>query len=41
MDRLDSGGYGFYYLQDGPDEWRIQVTRRLSAHLVREPATAQ
>lgn len=28
MDQLDSGGYGFYYLQDGPDEWRVQVTRR-------------
>lgn len=32
MDQLDSGGYGFYYLQDGPDEWRVQVTRRSSAH---------
>jgi uncharacterized protein (DUF2249 family) len=28
MDQLDSGGYGFYYRQDGPDEWRVEVTRR-------------
>jgi uncharacterized protein (DUF2249 family) len=28
MDELCSGGYGFVYLQDGPDRWRVQVTRR-------------
>lgn len=28
MDQLESGGYGFDYLQDGPAEWRVQVTRR-------------
>lgn len=28
MDELSSGGYGFVYLQDGPDRWRVQVTRR-------------
>ena len=25
---LSLGGYGFVYLQDGPDRWRMQVTRR-------------
>jgi uncharacterized protein (DUF2249 family) len=28
MDELYSAGYGFVYLQDGPDRWRMQVTRR-------------
>jgi uncharacterized protein (DUF2249 family) len=28
VDRLIPGGYGFTYLQDGPDRWRMQVTRR-------------
>lgn len=28
MDELCSGGYGFVYLQDGPERWRVQVTRR-------------
>ncbi|MGH3192015.1 MAG: hemerythrin domain-containing protein [Streptosporangiaceae bacterium] len=28
MDKLSPGGYGFVSLQDGPDRWRIQVTRR-------------
>jgi uncharacterized protein (DUF2249 family) len=28
MDELSPGGYGFVYLQDGPDQWRVQVTRR-------------
>ena len=28
MDQLESGAYGFYYLHDGPGEWRVQVTRR-------------
>ncbi|SRR5579875_660133 len=28
MDRLSPGGYRFVSLQDGPDRWRIQVTRR-------------
>ena len=31
MDQVESGGYGFDYLQDGPGEWRVQVTRRPSA----------
>ena len=29
LDELIPGGYGFAYLQDGPDRWRMQVTRRL------------
>ncbi len=28
IDRLSPGGYGFVFLQDGPDRWRMQVTRR-------------
>ncbi|MGH3399526.1 MAG: hemerythrin domain-containing protein [Streptosporangiaceae bacterium] len=28
VDQLSPGGYGFAYLQDGPAQWRIQVTRR-------------
>ena len=28
MDRTCPGGFGFDYLQDGPDRWRVQVTRR-------------
>jgi uncharacterized protein (DUF2249 family) len=28
LDALSPGGYGFAYLQDGPDRWRLQVTRR-------------
>jgi hypothetical protein len=28
MDRACPGDYGFDYLQDGPDRWRVQVTRR-------------
>lgn len=28
MDRIDPGGYGFAYLQDGPDHWCAQVKRR-------------
>lgn len=28
MDRVRPGDYGFDYLQDGPDRWRVQVTRR-------------
>jgi uncharacterized protein (DUF2249 family) len=31
MDRMDPAGYGFLYLQDGPDRWRVQVTRRPAA----------
>lgn len=31
MDQLEPGRYGFDYLQDGPNEWRVQVTRRPSA----------
>lgn len=30
LDELIPGGYGFVYLQDGPDRWRMQVTRRLA-----------
>jgi uncharacterized protein (DUF2249 family) len=30
LDALSPGGYGFVYLQDGPDRWRMQVTRRLA-----------
>jgi uncharacterized protein (DUF2249 family) len=30
LDVLSPGGYGFAYLQDGPDRWRMQVTRRLA-----------
>jgi uncharacterized protein (DUF2249 family) len=30
LDELIPGGYGFVYLQDGPDQWRMQVTRRLA-----------
>jgi uncharacterized protein (DUF2249 family) len=30
LDELIPGGYGFAYLQDGPDRWRMQVTRRLA-----------
>jgi uncharacterized protein (DUF2249 family) len=30
LDLLIPGGYGFVYLQDGPDRWRMQVTRRLA-----------
>jgi uncharacterized protein (DUF2249 family) len=41
MDQLDSGSYGFYYLQDGPDEWRVQVTRRPPADDVRKVVTAE
>jgi uncharacterized protein (DUF2249 family) len=28
MDKLSPGGYGFVSLQDGPDRWRMRVTRR-------------
>lgn len=28
MNRIDPGGYGFAYLQDGPDRWWAQVMRR-------------
>ena len=28
MDELGPGRYGFAYLQEGPDRWRMQVTRR-------------
>ncbi len=28
IDGLAPGGYGFTYLQDGPDQWRVQVIRR-------------
>ncbi len=28
MDKLSPGGYGFAVLQDGPDRWRMRVTRR-------------
>jgi hypothetical protein len=28
MDRACPGDYGFDYLQDGPDRWRVQITRR-------------
>ncbi|MGH3269130.1 MAG: hemerythrin domain-containing protein [Trebonia sp.] len=31
MDGLCPGKYGFVYLQDGPDRWRVQVTRRPAA----------
>jgi uncharacterized protein (DUF2249 family) len=30
LDVLSPSGYGFAYLQDGPDRWRMQVTRRLA-----------
>ena len=28
IDRIDPGGYGFAYLQDGPRRWAMRVTRR-------------
>jgi len=28
IDELAPGRYGFIYLEDGPDRWRVQVTRR-------------
>ena len=28
MDHTCPGDYGFVYLQDGPDRWRVEVTRR-------------
>jgi hypothetical protein len=28
MDRIDPYGYGFVYLQEGPQRWAMQVTRR-------------
>jgi uncharacterized protein (DUF2249 family) len=28
MDRLRPGGYGFVVLEEGPDRWRVRVTRR-------------
>jgi uncharacterized protein (DUF2249 family) len=28
MDRVRPGSCGFVYLQDGPDLWRVQITRR-------------
>ncbi len=28
MDDLVPGRYGFAYLTEGPDQWRVQVTRR-------------
>ena len=31
MDKLSPGGYGFAVLQDGPDRWRMRVTRRYVA----------
>jgi uncharacterized protein (DUF2249 family) len=31
MDQLSPGGYWFVSLQDGPDQWRMQVTRRHAA----------
>ncbi len=31
LDVLSPGGYGFVYLQDGPDRWQVQVTRRPAA----------
>jgi uncharacterized protein (DUF2249 family) len=30
LDLLSPGGYRFVYLQDGPDRWRMHVTRRLA-----------
>jgi uncharacterized protein (DUF2249 family) len=30
-DQISPGGYGFAYLQDGPAQWRVQVTRRPAA----------
>jgi len=30
LDELIPGGYSFVYLQDGPDRWRMQITRRLA-----------
>jgi len=41
MDQLESGGYGFYYLHDGPGEWRVQVTRRPPAGTAATGPTAQ
>jgi uncharacterized protein (DUF2249 family) len=31
MDDLLPGWYGFEYLQDGPERWRVRVTRRTAA----------
>lgn len=31
IDGLCPGGYGFAYLQEGPQRWRVQVTRRRTA----------
>jgi len=31
VDELASGRYGFVYLEDGPDHWRVLVTRREQA----------
>jgi uncharacterized protein (DUF2249 family) len=31
MDDLYPGRYGFVYLQEGPERWRVQVTRRAAA----------
>jgi uncharacterized protein (DUF2249 family) len=31
MDRLRPGDYGFVYVQDGPDKWLVQVSRRQPA----------
>lgn len=31
MDELAPRRYGFAYLEDGPDHWRVQVTRRAQA----------
>ncbi|MGH3421051.1 MAG: DUF2249 domain-containing protein, partial [Streptosporangiaceae bacterium] len=31
MDDLFPGGYGFAYLQEGPQHWRVRVTRRTDA----------
>lgn len=28
LDRVCPGDYGFDYLQDGPDQWQVQITRR-------------
>jgi uncharacterized protein (DUF2249 family) len=39
MDDVSPGGYGFAYLQDGPDRWRMQVTRRRRADRHRTACT--
>ena len=39
MDEVSPGGYGFAYVTEGPDCWRVQVIRRPRQNPAMNPAT--